>query len=176
MPRSLPRRLQSRRDQVGRSGRVPPGGRARIDVCTAAPVDPGRTDPGRTDPAAQRRSRQKGSRRVPGNNLSRDEATARARLIGPTGVTADALPALQTKVHLDLTPGATKPDFFLSTTAVRFSCAEPGAQTFIDLVADEIRSIVLNGVSIEPATNREADRIKLTDLQAENELEIVAEC
>jgi aminopeptidase N len=113
---------------------------------------------------------------VPGNNLSRDEATARARLIGPTGVTADALPALQTKVHLDLTPGATKPDFFLSTTAVRFSCAEPGAQTFIDLVADEIRSIVLNGVSIEPATNREADRIELADLQAENELEIVAEC
>ena len=113
---------------------------------------------------------------MPGNNLSRDEATARARLIGPTSMTADALPALQTKVRLDLTPGATKPDFFLSTTTVNFSCAEPGAQTFIDLVAGEIRSIVLNGVPIEPATNREADRIRLTELQAENELEIVAEC
>ena len=114
---------------------------------------------------------------MPGNNLSRDEATERARLIGPTGKDrADALPALQTKGPPRPHAGATKPDFFLSTTTVSFSCAEPGAQTFIDLVADEIRSITLNGVAIEPATNREADRVRLTDLQENNELEIVAEC
>ena len=113
---------------------------------------------------------------MPGNNLSRDEAAERARLIGPIRGIADPVSALQTQVRLDLTAGAAKPDHFLSTTVVRFSCREPGAATFIDLVADEIRSITLNGVAIEPATNREADRIRLHDLHTDNELEIVAEC
>jgi aminopeptidase N len=113
---------------------------------------------------------------VPGNNLSRDEATERARLIGPVSGDADPVPALETKVFLDLSAGAAKPDHFLSTTTIRFSCREPGAATFVDLVADEIRSITLNGVAIEPAMNREADRVRLTNLQAHNDLEIVAEC
>ncbi len=113
---------------------------------------------------------------MPGNNLSRDEATERARLIGPVSGEADPVPALETRVSLDLTSGAAKPDHFLSATTIRFSCREPGAATFVDLVADEIRSITLNGVAIEPATNREADRIRLSDLQEQNVLEVVAEC
>ena len=113
---------------------------------------------------------------MPGNNLSRDEATERARLIGPVSGEADPVPALETKVFLDLSAGAAKPDHFLSTTTIRFSCREPGAATFVDLMADEIRSITLNGVAIEPATNREADRVRLTNLQEHNDLEIVAEC
>ncbi|HEY0870016.1 MAG TPA: aminopeptidase N, partial [Acidothermaceae bacterium] len=119
---------------------------------------------------------------MPGNNLSRDEAADRARLIGPAsgashpGSPDQPVPSLQTKVLLDLTAGAAKPGHFVSTSTIRFSCNEPGAATFVDLVADEIRSITLNGQSIEPATNRDADHIKLKNLQAENELEIVAEC
>ena len=113
---------------------------------------------------------------MPGNNLSRDEAAERARLIGPIPGGGDPVPALQTQVRLDLTPGAAKPDHFLSSTTVRFSCREPGANTFIDLVADEIRSITLNGVAIEPATHRQADHVMLHDLKEHNELEIVAEC
>ena len=134
---------------------------------------------------------------VPGNNLSRDEAAERARLIGPvTGagnhgtpdqgapgqdapnqpVADSPVPALQTQVFLDLTAGAAKPGHFVSTSIIRFRCHEPGASTFVDLVADDIRSITLNGVAIEPATNRDADRIRLVGLQAENELEIVADC
>ncbi|HEY3925313.1 MAG TPA: aminopeptidase N [Acidothermaceae bacterium] len=113
---------------------------------------------------------------MPGNNLSRDEATERARLIGPVSGEAEPVPALETIVFLDLTSGAAKPDHFLSSTTIRFSCREPGASTFVDLVADEIRSITLNGVAIEPATNREADRLRLSNLAEHNELEIVAEC
>ena len=116
---------------------------------------------------------------MPGNNLSRDEAAERARLIGPAsgdGVQDLPVPALQTQVLLDLTAGAAKPGHFVSTSTIRFSCTEPGAATFVDLVADEIRSITLNGVALEPVTNRESDHIRLKNLQAENELEIVAEC
>jgi aminopeptidase N len=128
---------------------------------------------------------------VPGNNLSRDEAAERARLIGPVpgnatpgvhgnngnnGNNGKPVPALQTQVLLDLTAGAAKPGHFVSTSTIRFSCTEPGASTFVDLDADEIRSVTLNGVAIEPATSRDADHIRLKDLQADNELEIVAEC
>jgi aminopeptidase N len=113
---------------------------------------------------------------VAGNNLSRAEATERARLIGPIAGNGDPVPALETRVSLDLTSGSTKPDHFLSSTTVRFSCTEPGASTFIDLVAGEIRSITLNGNALEPATHREADRIRLHELRADNEVEIVAEC
>jgi aminopeptidase N len=113
---------------------------------------------------------------VPGNNLSRDEAAERARLIGPISDAGQPAPALRTHVTLDLTSGATKPDHFLSTANVRFSCRQPGADTFIDLVAGEIRSITLNGVALEPATGHHGGRITLRGLQAENELEIVAEC
>ncbi len=104
---------------------------------------------------------------MPGNNLSRDEAAERARLIGPAsgdgfpGTQNVPVPALQTKVLLDLTAGAAKPGHFVSTSTIRFSCSEPGAATFVDLVADEIRSITLNGVALEPVTNREADHIRL---------------
>ena len=58
---------------------------------------------------------------MPGNNLSRDEATERARLIGPVSGEADPVPALETIVLLDLTSGAAKPDHFLSSTTIRFS-------------------------------------------------------
>jgi aminopeptidase N len=116
---------------------------------------------------------------VAGGNLSRDEAALRARLIGPAGddQTAHARrAALRTRVSLDLTAGAAKPGRFLSATFVQFTCREPGASTFIDLVADEVRSITLNGVRLEPAMHTEPGRIQLPELRSNNELEIIAEC
>ena len=110
------------------------------------------------------------------NSLSRDEAAERARLIQPLAAGVP-VPALQTVVRLDLTPGAcADPDRFLSATVIRFGCSEPGADTFIDLVAPHVRSIRLNGSDLDVTTYRADDRIALPRLQAENELEIVAEC
>ncbi|MGH8889332.1 MAG: M1 family metallopeptidase, partial [Acidothermaceae bacterium] len=114
---------------------------------------------------------------MPGNNLTRDDAAQRARLIGPTAGSATDLPALQTVVELDLTPQACDDEgLFLSTTLLRFGCAEPGASSFIDIDCATVRSVRLNGVELDPARHRDADRISLPQLQAENELEVVAEC
>jgi aminopeptidase N len=95
-------------------------------------------------------------------NLRRDEARERARLL--SGVRYD--------VHLDLTGGDER---FASRTVVRFACAEPGASTFIDLVAPAVTRIVLNGEEL-PARAHSASRIALTGLRAENELVVEADC
>ncbi|WP_061964121.1 aminopeptidase N [Demequina aurantiaca] len=98
---------------------------------------------------------------MPGTNLTRVEAEARAAVI-----TTDSY-----QVELDLT---TSEDTFRSTSTVRFS-ATPGEATFIDLIAPRVHSIVLNGTEL-PLTAFEDSRIALSDLQAENELTVVADC
>ena len=99
---------------------------------------------------------------MPGTNLTRVEAEARAAVI-----TTDTY-----QVELDLT---TSEDTFRSTSTVRFS-ATPGEATFIDLIAPEVHSIVLNGSELDPATAFIDSRIELTGLLAENELTVVATC
>ena len=59
---------------------------------------------------------------MPGTNLTRDEAAARAALLDVASYVID----------LDLTTSDTT---FASTTTIRFTCREPGAATFADLVA-----------------------------------------
>jgi aminopeptidase N len=125
---------------------------------------------------------------LPGNNLSRDDAARRARLICPPSAQqppalhgalhSESEPAaLQTVVELDFTAGACDDaDHFLSTTTVRFGCTEPGASSFIDLDCDRVRSLELNGVELDAESLRDTDKITLADLQADNELRIVAEC
>ncbi|WP_430867312.1 aminopeptidase N [Demequina aurantiaca] len=97
---------------------------------------------------------------MPGTNLTRVEAEARAAVI-----TTDSY-----QVELDLT---TSEDTFRSTSTVRFS-AIPGEATFIDLIAPEVHSIVLNGEQVDPATAFADSRIALSGLQADNELTVVA--
>jgi aminopeptidase N len=107
--------------------------------------------------------------------LTRDEAGERARLILPFD--AEPGPAIRTSVALDLTPDSGgHPDRFLSTTTVRFRCAEPGATSFIDLVSDHVRSIRLNGEDLDPVAHHTGNRITLPGLRADNELEVVADC
>jgi aminopeptidase N len=118
---------------------------------------------------------------VSGSNLSRADAAARAQLVRPwagTGRPDLGIPdTVSTIVELDLTPAATADtDHFLSTTRLKFSCAEPGAETFIDLIADVVRAVRVNGVALEPAAVHDGTRITLVDLAADNEVEIVAEC
>jgi len=118
---------------------------------------------------------------VSGSNLSRDEAVERARLIAPkagTGSPELGIPdTVSTAVRLDLSSAATTdPDRFLSTSSLRFSCTEPGSDSFVDLIAESVRELRVNGVSIDPANAFDGTRITLTALAAENEVEIVAEC
>src|SRR3954470_2871600 len=106
---------------------------------------------------------------VTANNLTRDEARERARLIADVSY----------DVSLDLTDGAGSAgeEVFRSVTTARFSCSEPGASTFIDVIADTVREVVLNGVSVDPAAYDNArGRILLDNLSAENELRVVADC
>jgi len=96
------------------------------------------------------------------SNLTRDEAHDRARLIDVRAY----------RVDLDLS-GDDK--VFRSLTTVTFSCSRPGAGTFIDLAAESVTEIMLNGerVALESWAG---DRIALEGLAADNELLVRAEC
>jgi aminopeptidase N len=100
---------------------------------------------------------------VPGTNLTRDEAAARAALLDVAAY----------DVALDLTTGETT---FGSTTTIRFSCREPGRGTFVDLVDATVHAITLNGEPLDPATAYADSRIALPALAADNELVVVADC
>ena len=99
---------------------------------------------------------------MPGQNLTRDEAVARAATVTTTSY----------DVVLDLTRGE---QTFSSTTTVRFTAA-PGASTFIDLIAPRIHRIVLNGRELDPQQVYADSRICLEDLGEDNELLVVADC
>ncbi|HEX6472827.1 MAG TPA: aminopeptidase N [Streptosporangiaceae bacterium] len=96
-------------------------------------------------------------------NLTREEAQARARLLQVDSY----------EVHLDLTEGETT---FGSATVARFRCTEPGAGTFVDLVADSVQEVELNGQSLVPTEVFDGTRITLTGLQPENTLRVRAVC
>ncbi len=72
-------------------------------------------------------------------------------------------------IDIDLTRGAQR---FASTTVVRFSCTQPGAGSFIDLIAPQVREVVLNGVPLSVEEVVTAGRIALPDLAADNELRV----
>ncbi|GAA5198411.1 aminopeptidase N [Microbacterium jejuense] len=99
---------------------------------------------------------------MPGENLTRIEAQERRAIVDTQSY----------EVALDLMKGA---EVFGSRTVVRFT-ATPGAATFIDLIARDVREITLNGRSIDPAAAFADSRIALTDLAADNELVIDADC
>ena len=100
---------------------------------------------------------------MPGQNLTRDEAAARAAVI------ADVTYA----VDLDLSgTGAT----YLSRTTVTFHCTVAGSSSWLDLIAPNVRSIRLNGRELDPATHFVDSRISLPDLDSSNTVEVVADC
>ncbi|OMH29670.1 aminopeptidase N [Tersicoccus phoenicis] len=98
---------------------------------------------------------------MPGLNLTRDEARARADLLSVDSY----------HVSLDLTRGET---VFGTTTVVRFA-ATTGASTFIDAVTDAVHRVTLNGVELDPATVSDGVRIELANLAEQNELTVVAD-
>ncbi|MBB5890848.1 aminopeptidase N [Kutzneria kofuensis] len=96
-------------------------------------------------------------------NLTRDQAQQRAAL----------LEVQSYDIALDLTgDGPT----FGSTTTVRFRSRTAGASTWIDLVAGEVQSAVLNGVELDVSGYRDEDGIALPELAEQNELVVRAQC
>ena len=95
--------------------------------------------------------------------LTRDEARRRAELLHVESYT----------VELDLT-GHEQGDTFGSRTAVKFSCTEPGAETFIEIAAERIEDAFLNGEPVDIQGYDPKDGLKITGLAAENELVVNA--
>ncbi|MFD5270972.1 aminopeptidase N [Streptomyces sp. NPDC058335] len=92
--------------------------------------------------------------------LTRDEAQTRAQLLDVHRYT----------VALDLTTGD---ETFESLTVIRFA-ARTGADTFVELKPAELRSVVLDGESLDPGT-LDDNRLPLKNLAAgEHELRITA--
>jgi len=100
---------------------------------------------------------------VTANNLTRAEATERARKL-----TVDDY-----AVEWDFTTGDTA---FDSTSVVRFRCSEPSASTFIELIAESVSEIELNGRALSPSDVVSGNRIRLDDLAAQNTLRVRARC
>lgn len=98
---------------------------------------------------------------MPGKNLTRDEAALRASLLRVDSY----------DVRLDLTTG---PETFRTASTVTFNCSEPGADSFIDLIADSVERITLNGVDLDPAELFADHRVALPGLAADNVLVIDA--
>jgi aminopeptidase N len=97
---------------------------------------------------------------MPGENLTRTEAVERRAIIDTHSY----------DVTLDLTTGD---QTFLSVTTVKFGARE-GASTFIDAITDTVESIELNGEQLDVGAVNDGVRIQLPDLEAENELTVVA--
>ena len=100
-------------------------------------------------------------------NLTRDDARARAELLHVQSY----------EIELDLTDGGGKPSerTFGSTTTVRFTANHPGESTFIDIIADALHSVQLNGVALDVSDYRPASGITLPDLAADNVLIVDAD-
>ncbi|MDT0269197.1 aminopeptidase N [Streptomyces sp. DSM 44915] len=108
---------------------------------------------------------------MPGENLTREEARERAGLLTVHGY----------EVALDLRtatgPGPENgPRAFRSTTTVRFSCADEGATSFIDLLAPHVHSVTLNDASLNVDQVFDGTRVTLPTLRAENTLVVDASC
>ncbi|MGZ4631920.1 MAG: aminopeptidase N [Actinomycetes bacterium] len=96
-------------------------------------------------------------------NITRDEARTRARLLDVASY----------DVELDLTQGEVT---FSSSTTARFTCTEPGASTFVDIIAEDIHEAELNGRPIDTSTAYDGARLRLDDLAEHNTLRVVASC
>jgi aminopeptidase N len=99
---------------------------------------------------------------VPIAEITRTETAERSRLLQVDDY----------DVALDLTR---RGEVFGSVSVIRFRCAEPGASSYLDLIAKDVHEIVLNGVPVDPGAYSEA-RIALAGLAADNELRVVADC
>ncbi|HTZ30019.1 MAG TPA: aminopeptidase N [Streptosporangiaceae bacterium] len=101
---------------------------------------------------------------MPIAEITRAETSQRARLLRVDSY----------DIWLDLTRGN---EVFGSVSVIRFGCREPGAASYVDLIADSVHEITLNGAAVDVAAAARGDgRITLTALAAENVLRVAADC
>ncbi|MBW8766488.1 MAG: aminopeptidase N [Geodermatophilales bacterium] len=100
-------------------------------------------------------------------NLTRSDAAARAELLDVQSY----------DLQLDVTDGAGRAGdhTFRSTTTVEFTCRTPGAETFIDLVADKVHSATLNGHDLDLSGYTAEGGLPLPGLAEQNTLEVDAD-
>ncbi len=98
---------------------------------------------------------------MPGQNLTREEAAERGREIT----------VYHYDVHLDLTGDATN---FQSKTVIDFDGPD-GGSTFVDLIADSVQRIELNGQAVDTGAFRDS-RVHLDNLRERNSVTIEATC
>jgi aminopeptidase N len=102
---------------------------------------------------------------VPGRNLTREEARARARILSVEDY----------DVRLDVTTDSS--ETFHSETVLRFTSREAGASTFVDLLAPQVHEVVLNGRPLDPDKVFDGTRVAIEDLvEGANELRVLASC
>ena len=95
-------------------------------------------------------------------NITRAEAKERSALVETRAY----------EVVLDVTSDGPT---FSTVTTVTFGCRQPGASTWIDLIAPTVHSVVLNGVDLDVSAVVDGPRITLPDLQADNLLVVTAD-
>ena len=100
---------------------------------------------------------------MPIAEITRSETSERSRLLQVDDY----------DITLDLTRGD---ELFGSTSVIRFGCREPGASSYVDLIARTVREITLNGTAIDPAQACADGRITVSGLAEHNELRVVADC
>ena len=96
-------------------------------------------------------------------NLRRDEAAARSALITTHSydVSVDVREAANAKVA-----------GYTSRSVITFSASEPGASTFLDFIGSSVHSVFLNGKGLPVADVVDGSRIRLDNLQAENQVTV----
>jgi aminopeptidase N len=100
---------------------------------------------------------------MPAAEITRAETVERARLLRVDSY----------DVSLDLTRGD---EVFGATSVIRFRCTEPGASSYVDLIAETVHEITLNGAAVDRAAACRDGRIILAGLAEQNELLVRADC
>jgi aminopeptidase N len=96
------------------------------------------------------------------DNMTRTEAITRAALLSVTSY----------DVALDLTTG---PDVFRSVSTATFSAREAGASSYIDINADRVLRVTLNGTDLDLGAVVDATRVRLDDLRSDNVVVVEAD-
>lgn len=96
-------------------------------------------------------------------NLQRREAAERSALISTTSY----------DVSLDVRQAA-DPDVagYPSRSVINFTASEPGASTFLDFIGSDVHSVFLNGKSLSVEDVVNGARIRLDNLQTENQVTV----
>lgn len=99
-------------------------------------------------------------------NLTRDQAAQRA----------SQLTVQSYHIDLDVTDGAGNPgaQTFVTRTEISFTAAEPGSDTWIDFVGDELSAATLNGQQLDVSGWNNVDGLVLPKVAADNVLVVEA--